>query len=338
MPSLPVETPEDVAALVELAELPDADRRGLGDHFAFVAAVHPEWFRPYQEQVITRMLDRVDVGFAEQCLLFADAPETCVHRLADRLRERWRPGPARALAAIGTDAALAAVADDVRHGGDASEYARLGVWVPPAGAAEFRFTPHRRVVELRETGDPLAAVHPVGLPVEQVVRDRIATLVSWHYVSLCLADLPGMPAWPAERVHLVGARSPAAWTLTAGIDERGRLCDDAAVFEATMDPDVDAALRAQEAAGGGEGEVRLRPYDDDLLYCNGHVQLTPGVVGTVGGPPLGLHPNPMCRSCSRLMFHIATVESQIREYGDGWRALFVCAECRVVSCLATPWA
>ena len=39
-------------------------------------------------------------------------------------------------------------------------------------------------------------------------------------------------------------------------------------------------------------QARLKPYDGDLIYCNGHILATPGVVGTVGGPPIGLYPNP----------------------------------------------
>ncbi|GHO57540.1 hypothetical protein KSB_60150 [Ktedonobacter robiniae] len=30
------------------------------------------------------------------------------------------------------------------------------------------------------------------------------------------------------------------------------------------------------------------PYDDQLVYCNGYTQLTKGVHGDVGGPPLEL--------------------------------------------------
>ena len=135
MEPLPVDSPDHVAALVELLERPGADAPGLGDHFAFLAGTRPEWFRPYQELVVTGMLDRFEAGFAEQCLLFAGAPDRCVDHLMRRLRDRWAFRDAWALAAIGTDAALAAVADDVRAGADRKEYEDLGVWVPSAGPA-----------------------------------------------------------------------------------------------------------------------------------------------------------------------------------------------------------
>jgi hypothetical protein len=95
--------------------------------------------------------------------------------------------------------------------------------------------------------------------------------------------------------------------------------------------------RSLEVAGGGIGAAELRPYDADLVYCNGHIQLTPGVVGTAGGPSIEIYANPSCPSCGRLMFHVASVENHIREYGDGWHSIFICEDCRMVSCNATGW-
>jgi hypothetical protein len=37
------------------------------------------------------------------------------------------------------------------------------------------------------------------------------------------------------------------------------------------------------------------------------------------------------------MFHVATVENHIREYGDGWRSAYICDDCQIVSCTATGW-
>jgi hypothetical protein len=74
-----------------------------------------------------------------------------------------------------------------------------------------------------------------------------------------------------------------------------------------------------------------------LVYANGHVLLTPHVVGNVGGPPIGPYLNPKCTGCRRLMFHVLTVEADIRSYGEGFRSLFVCEDCGVAACNATWW-
>ncbi|MGN9919155.1 hypothetical protein [Micromonospora palomenae] len=332
--------PDDLAALMELLQRPDSDTRGLGDHLAFLAGTRPELFRPYQEAVITDMLERFDVSFADQCLLLGGAPDRCVEHLARRLRHHWSFGDAWAFAAIGSAAALSAIAEDVRNGGDRDEYELCGIWVPPTGPALNRFSPHRRAVFLRPINQPgeLAAVdHPVRLPVEQVAQRPSATLISWHYLSLRHTDVPGLPPWPADRVHLVGIRATCSWTLHAGIDDYGRYHSEAITYDEPPAAEEEETYRSLEVPGFGLGSVELRPYDTDLVYRNGHVQLTPGVVGTAGGPPTGLYANPSCPSCGQLMFHVVSVENRIREYGDGWRSLFICEDCQTVSCNATGW-
>jgi hypothetical protein len=37
------------------------------------------------------------------------------------------------------------------------------------------------------------------------------------------------------------------------------------------------------------------------------------------------------------MFHVVTVENHVRDYGDGWRSLFVCEDCHTVASNATGW-
>jgi hypothetical protein len=151
-------------------------------------------------------------------------------------------------------------------------------------------------------------------------------------------DVPGLPAWPSQRLHLVATRASCQWTIHTAIDGQGRYQDTAVVFdEPPWDEDPDTWRAREQDAEWGIGAVDLRPYGADLIYCNGHIQLTPGVVGTVGGPPLGMYPNPCCTSCHRLMFHVATIENRIREYGDGWRSLFLCEQCGTVACQATGW-
>ncbi|GAA1838687.1 hypothetical protein GCM10009682_63750 [Luedemannella flava] len=188
--SFPVASAGDVAALVELLgrAVPDARLRAkLGDHFSYVAGVSPEWFRPHQQTVVAELLDGFDVTYDNLCVLLADAPDGCVEHLARRLRAGWQFQAAWALAAIGTEAALAAVADLVRTGADAREFEDCGIWVPPKGPAQRRFSLDRRAVELRQLfsrASVAAADHPVGLRLADVVRDPGATAVAWHYVSL----------------------------------------------------------------------------------------------------------------------------------------------------------
>jgi hypothetical protein len=337
----PVDSPADVTALVELLARAATDNRlrnVLGDHFAYVAGVCPEWFRPHQEAVVTQYLDGFDVTFDNLCVLLDGAPDSCVEHLERRLRGGWSFREAWALAAIGTEPALTAIADLVRDGADPKEFEDSGVWTPSTGPAQYRFTPHRLAVELRPVSDPaeLATVdHPVGLPLGQIVRHPAATVLVWHYLSLRLAAVPGMPRWPADRVHLAGPQGSVGWTLSAAADRDGLWYDETVTFDEP--PDIDDGILVNNDDRVGMGAVALRPYDADLVYANGHVLSTPGVVGTAGGPALGLYPNPHCRTCDRLMFHVATVQNNIREYGDGWRSLYVCAECRLTTCTATPW-
>ena len=82
--------------------------------------------------------------------------------------------------------------------------------------------------------------------------------------------------------------------------------------------------------------VTLLPFDDRLVYANQHVVMTPGVVGVMGGPPMGLAPTPDCVQCGRLMFHVAWAD-QGSAYGDGFRSLFICEDCRISATLATLW-
>jgi hypothetical protein len=344
MDPLPVERPEDVAALVGLLPRARDDsqlRRGLGDHFSYLAAVHPEWFAPYREVVLTELLDGFSGNFGDFCALLHGAPDPCVEQLARRLHGGWDTTAGWALAAIGTEAGLAAVAAHVRADGEVrGHYEELGVWVPPDGPAQYRFSPHRLAVFRRWVDDQAALdgeAHPVGLPLDRVVADPNGTPVTWHYVSLRLSDVPGLPDWPAERVHLVSPRANWDWTLTAGIDRQGHYRDVTAEIDDPPDEEDVEYFRHEEESGGGYGAVDLRPYDADLVYCNGHIQLTPDVVGTAGGPPLGIYANPHCRSCGRLQFHVVSVEHHVRDYGDGWRSLFLCAECGLVTCNGTGW-
>jgi hypothetical protein len=345
--------PDDVAAMV--AELRDVrgnrrfsrQSRELTNRFAYLAGVHPEWFAPFQEAVLTdpELFEGFGPSFADQCVLLREAPDRCVEHLLSVPRDDgedieigW------ALAAIGTPAALDAVAWHARNGGSREEYEKCGVWIPPTGPAQYRFTPHRRAV-FRHPAATMAEVrrstHPVGLPVDAVARDPDRTAIAWHYLTLSLAEVPGLPDWPVERIHLVGPRHWSEWSLTARFDEHGRyhseqvVADDEEYADEEDGGNLDDLL--PDDAGDLLGWVELRPYDADLKYDNGHIDLTPGVVGTAGGPPAGIYAAPGCDSCGRLMFHVVSVEHHVRDYGDGRRSLYVCEDCQSVTCAATGW-
>lgn len=328
-PPIPVDSPADVAVLIEHLARGDRQPEWLGDHFAYLAGTRPEWFRPYQEQVVDGLLDRFSVALEDQCQLFAGAPDSCVETLARRLRDRRDFDDASALAAIGTPAALTAVAEDVRNGGDRELYEDSGFWIPPTGPAQPRFSPQRRAVFL-ELGDFPDADHPVGLPVDRVVADPASSPVVWHYLSLRLAGVPGLPSWPAERAHLVAPAATFMWTMFAEAGADGRYHGERVVHDGEPDDFIDAPEFSL-------GRVVLRPYGPDLVYTNLHVHLTPGLVGTAGGPPIGLYPNPACPSCKRLMFHVLTVMNTVREYGHGPRSLYLCEDCHTVAVTATNW-
>jgi len=123
MEPLPVETPQDVAALVDLLVPGDENddlSRGLGDHFSYLAATHPQWFTPYRELVLTERLRSFNGNFGDFCILFGGAPDHCVEYLLGKRRDGWSIWPGWALASIGTESAMTAVADWVRAGGDRS--------------------------------------------------------------------------------------------------------------------------------------------------------------------------------------------------------------------------
>jgi hypothetical protein len=288
--------------------------------------------------VITERLEGFDVAFDDLCMLLDGAPDTCVEYLQRRLRNSWSFKEAWALAAIGTEAALTAIADLVREGADPREFEDCGIWTPSQGPAERRFSPHRRVVQRRPggpAGNPAVVEHPVGLPLDEFVRHPEMTTVVWHYLSLRLAGVPGMPAWPAERVHLAGPKGSVGWVLTAAVDRDGRWYDERVTYDQPIESEDEDVVDNDDP--GSIAAVVLRPYDDDLVYINGHVLSTPNVFGVAGGPAIGLYPNPHCRSCDRLMFHVTTVQNYVREYGHGWRSLYLCEDCRLTTCTATNW-
>lgn len=380
---LPLETSEDVANLVAalraVKDEPASSKRGdlardLGDHLAYLAGTRPELFAPFRDEVLQlprEDREHVSARFATLAVLMAGASDASADHLARELEKT----PADfhlpyLLASIGTAHALQCAADHARKHDKVDAYRRMGIQVGREGPAQPRFTVSRRAVFKRplEPGERLEGCrHPVGLPVAEVLRRT--SMVTWHYLTLALEDVPGLPPLATKRLPLVSPRENWGWTLFLEIDPQGgvtptRVVDDhgkdlrpslrrmntlhlfprklaelwlAVTFEDDCVLDFDEGLRDREREGGDQAKLELRPYDAELTYCNGHILSTEGVVGTAGGPPIGIYPPPSCPTCARQMFHLLSVTHHVRDYGDGFRSLFACEDCGVAACQATSW-
>jgi hypothetical protein len=345
--ALPVETAADVAELVDTAravgQLESASKRSaisrdLADHFAYLAGTRPQLFKPHQERVASFTDTELVVfgpAFEDLALLMEGADDNAVMSLVERLRDRpdhfvrmWM------LAAIGSASALEAAAEHARAHGCRATFEEIGVEIPEAGPASWRFSRNRLAVFKRATRDVAAAEHPVGLAINEVVASPQGA-ATWH-ASITTTGLDLGISLP-ERLHLVGPRRSCDWTIFFAVDDQSRYCFPTAVLSEDGDDDDEDMFRGLERADGDEGQLELRPYDADLVYCNGHILLTEAVVGTVGGPPIGLYPNPRCPTCARMMFHVMSVQHHVREYGDGFRSIYYCEDCSRAACTATNW-
>lgn len=329
-------------------------QRDLADYLDYIGAIFPEHFRPLQEAVVT--LSDVQLGHFAWCTfetwlyLLRGAPDTCVDHLARRLKDASKAPGILAhvlldmLAAICTPAALQTLGEHARQTNSTDDVANMGFWIPPDnGPAVPRFTCERQAAQYQPfTGtfdEFINCPHPVGLPVTTIMRDPSQQLVTWHYCSFSLDAIAGLPRLGVRCLHLVSPPLFDEWTLNCDFVPGGRYehptLSPSTEADAEEMRDLRRAAIAQQDAG--RGQLVLLPFDDRLVYRNGHVLLTPGVEGTVGGPPIGLYPNPCCPSCRKLMFHVATLTDGVRQYGDGWRSLFVCEECECAACHATSW-
>src|SRR5262249_7156444 len=124
------------------------------------------------------------------------------------------------LAAIGTPAALAAMAEYADKTHQQKAFRDLGFWLPKRGkSAEPRFTRRRSAVYFRPVDATLPLhelikrPHPVGLPVSYIAEKQAQDLIAWHYVTLNLAQIDGLPPTSFSRIHLVSPPRNSGWTL-----------------------------------------------------------------------------------------------------------------------------
>lgn len=303
----------------------------IEDHLAFLAIIQPDWFRPFQDEAVTELAQVLPMGLDTAALLLRGTSDDAAEVVARRLGEAptsWTD--LTLLAGIGTDFALSRLAEHVRIHPEAEPWVnRLGVHVGAVGIAALRFTAARSAIHRASPSSEASGF--IGLPLEQVTAEP--SVITWHYLSFVPSLAHGLPAWPHQFLHIVSPRT--YWfTLVADVDDRGRYVNvdvddggepfDVGLFDCERDPPPTSF-------------VVVRPYDGDLVVRNGHILTTPGVCGAIGGPPVGLYPNPVCHGCGVLMFHAATIESGVREYGEGFRSLFYCPDCVTVSVTGTNW-
>ena len=353
---MPVKTTADVHALFEeglkLVHHPSASHRknaarDMEDHFFYLGAVPPRHARALQTEFVRLSDEQLEIfsfRFAVWLYLLHGADDACADTLAKALnrrptnRMRWGM-----LAAIGTPAALTKLAVFARKHDRTAEFERMGFEIPlNDDPAQPRFTLWRRAIKKVPCAGKRKELrpwpHPIGLPLAAINASPASGKISWHYLSLELAALEGVPPLAAERLHLVSPPMDMGWTLYCDVRSDGKYETRAIERSEREESELDAMLRAEKNdTSKDRGYAELLPYNSKLTYRNGHTLFTRGVVGNVGGPPIGLYPNPKCITCGRLMFHLLTVTADVRRYGEGNRSLFVCEDCRVIACHATWW-
>lgn len=324
--------------------------RDLGDYFYYVGAVYPGYVRPLQYAIVTAsdtQLANFSWPFVVWLYLLQGASDACADHLAQRLvapglNSFLRDTLEAMLASIGTPSALDALANYVRRKDRIAALEDMGFWIPEGREpAVPRFMSTRLAAQVIrvEDGDSATYPNPIGLPLSAIMADPTQEVITWHYCSLDLAAIPGLPAFPASRVHLVSPPSDDNWTVFCKPLSDGRYVQAVVRGTTHTDSEWEQIFRERANAGHdfGRGRLELIPYDDRLIYANCHIELTPGVEGDVGGPPIGLYPNPRCLSCQRLMFHVSTMTSDVRKYGEGFRSLYLCENCGLVASHATSW-
>ena len=314
----------------------DRAQRDVAEEVGYQLLVHPEWIRPHVPELVSQGVAAA-MDFAWQCLLMADAPADLIDELIARTKgdDSSRIAIDLLLASRQPEALFAVAELAARDPQTAQDSREMGFDANPAGGLVPRFAIDRMALRMLPETAPQRSLHAVGLPLEQVVapgEDRI----TFHYLSVTPSAMVGLPPWQG-RAHIVAPRHWPNWTLHGQPDDQGRLRvialdlgSDRSLDDELIDKLDDAAQTNQASAA-----VELAAFDDGLTYANQHPLLTPNVIGVLGGPPIGLAPAPICSSCGRVTFHIGWTDTHTREYGDGFRSLFICEDCRISATLAT---
>jgi hypothetical protein len=313
-------------------------QRDVAEEVGYQLLVHPDWIRPHVRELVSEGVAAA-MGFEWQCLLMDDVPADHLAELIARMKsdDSSRLATDLLLASRQPEALFAVAERAARDPQAARESRDLGFDANPAGTLVPRFTIDRMALRLLPETTVRGSLHAVGLPLVEVVAPGEGG-IAFHYLSVTPSAMAGLPPWQG-RAHIVAPRHWPDWTLHGEPDDQGRLRvvaldlgTDRSLDEELIDK-LDAAAEADQVSAA----VELAAFDDALTYANQHPLLTPNVIGVVGGPPMGLAPAPSCASCGRVMFHIGWTDTHSREYGDGFRSLFICEDCRTSATLATLW-
>ena len=313
-------------------------QRDVAEEVGYQLLMHPTWIRPHVAALVRDGV-AVAMDFAWQCLLMVDAPVDLIDGLAAGARTDASSRTAiDLLLASRQPDALSAVAEQAARDAQIARQARdLGFDMDSAGTLVPRFAVDRMALRLLPATAALGSLHGVGLPLDEVVA-RGEGRITFHHLSLTPNAFPALPVWDGQ-AHIVAPRHWPDWTLHGKPDERGRLHVIAIDLGDDRSLDDELAYKLDEAAATEQlsAAVELAAFDDALTYANQHPLLTPNVIGVLGGPPMGLAPAPSCSFCGRVMFHIGWTDTQTREYGEGFRSLFICEDCQTSATLATLW-
>lgn len=344
--SVAMERPEDIGLVFEaLRRVPsrgpftrERAQCEVAEEVGYQLLANPDWIAPHVDGLVREGVAAA-MNFDWLCPLMEHASAGLVVEAADRARADEKDVAATLLLlAARTPDAMTVIADLARSRDRVRDDCRyLGFDVPAEGPAEPRFTIERRATQFHGGTAVTEALHAVGLPLAEVVapgEDRI----TWHYLSVTPGEFPALPRWPG-RAHIISIRAWPDWTVFGRPDETGRLVVTHIELgeDRSLDDLKDKLDEAAADPGQPVGAVELLPFDDRLTCGNQHPLFTPGVIGVLGGPPMGLAFAPACPGCGRLMFHAGHIEARPREYGDGFRSLFLCERCRVSATLATLW-
>jgi hypothetical protein len=342
--AMPLETEADALAVlregIQRASR-SYDHCWLGDHLFYLGAVKPELRQVLQGAIVALDQDSLAVAhesFDSTYYIMRGASNSCVEALRAKLPQAKYPLLIlEIIAAIDTPVAMEVLAQEARAYSLIKEIERLGFAIPrDGGPAIRRFSPHRLAVlkyPVSQREELRKVACPSGLPIEEVVSRDPANFATWHYCSFATEKIRDIVSIQQQKIHLLGPDGDREWEMFCKYDGEGKY--EVLPYSHLQDGDNDTDWLAETRPAWDNdprswSRLELEPYDDNLVYTNGHILLTKHAVGTVGGPRIALYTNPICPNCKLLMFHVAWVDYQVREHSCGFIELYYCENCEIV--------
>jgi len=320
--------------------------RDIADHFYYLGAVHSALTLPLRER-LTRLTDRQLEGFRFKFETWSPLLDGAGDEDADFLASQIHRDPGcesriDMLAAIGTPYAYARLGEVALKHDLIGKVERRGFAFARATASfQPRFTKQRRAIKVTsyegDRYDLVSEKNPIGLPLNAVAAPDDAGTIAWHYLTVDLTGFEGMPIF-SPRLHVVSPRCFMGWTLTCEVQDDARYKTVSLSTDEEPEDDLDDLLSdLHNDKDDSLATAEFVPLDDRLTYGNELVLSPAQIAGRLGGPPIGLHPNPVCARCEEVMFHVLTIDNDLRSYSDGMISLFICEACRLVTCRSTGW-